>query len=59
MSLNDSSRVMTSFLFGVESTDALTFVVTTGLLLVTALLASYVPAHRATRIDPMNTLRSD
>ncbi len=54
-----AGRVMTSFLFGVEPTDPLTFTVTSGLLLATALLASYVPARRATRIDPMCTLRSD
>jgi putative ABC transport system permease protein len=51
------SRLMQSLLFGVRPYDPLTFVVISlGLTLIT-LLASYIPAHRATRIDPLISLR--
>ncbi len=52
-----TTRVLTRLLFGVQPTDALTFVAVTGLLLGTALLAMLLPARRATRTDPMVTLR--
>jgi len=53
-----AARLIQSLLFGVTSTDAVTFAATSALLAVTALLASYVPARRAMRVDPMIALRT-
>ena len=51
------SRLVESFLYGISPIDAVTFItIPIGLALV-ALLASYVPARRATRVDPMIALR--
>jgi ABC-type antimicrobial peptide transport system permease subunit len=47
------------FLFGVSPADPLTFVAVTGLLAACALLAAWLPAHRASKIDPMAALRAD
>ena len=51
------TRVMSSFLFGVEATDPVTFAVVATLLVAVALVASYLPALRASRTDPLEALR--
>jgi predicted permease len=51
------TRWMTSLLFGVTAHDAMTFVFVPVALICVALLASYIPARRAMRVDPMVALR--
>ena len=52
-----SSRVLESFVYGIATDDPLTFVAAPLALVVAALVACYVPARRATRIEPMEVLR--
>jgi putative ABC transport system permease protein len=53
------SRLLASELYGVSSTDPLTFVVTAALLAMVTLVASYIPTRRAVHVDPVTALRSE
>ena len=53
------NRVLASLLFGVSPSDPLTVVAVVGLMGSVALLACYLPARSATRVDPMIVLRED
>jgi putative ABC transport system permease protein len=53
------TRLMTSLLYGVAPTDPITYVGVAALLVGIAAIASYLPARRATRVDPMIALRSE
>ncbi|HEY7160990.1 MAG TPA: FtsX-like permease family protein, partial [Acidobacteriota bacterium] len=51
------TRLMSKLLFGVSATDPLIFVTIAGVLALIALIASYIPAYRASKIDPVIALR--
>jgi putative ABC transport system permease protein len=53
------TRVLAKFLFEVKPTDPVTFAAVVALLVVIALLAGLLPARRATRVDPLVTLRCE
>jgi putative ABC transport system permease protein len=53
------TRTIKSLLFGVSATDPATFVAIALLLALVALLACFVPARRATRVNPMIALRGE
>lgn len=52
------THVMTSLLFGVSTRDPMTYIATAAVLVVAAALASYIPARRATTVDPIEALRN-
>jgi ABC-type antimicrobial peptide transport system permease subunit len=54
-----ASRVMRGLIFEIGTTDPLSFLGAAVVLSVVALLASYLPARRATRVDPMVALRTE
>jgi putative ABC transport system permease protein len=53
------TRVMSQLLFGVRPTDPLTFGLVTAVLIAVALMACYIPARRAAKVDPLIVLRSE
>jgi putative ABC transport system permease protein len=53
------TRLMRSLLFDVKATDPLTFIIVSALIAVVALLACWLPARRATKVDPMITVRCE
>ena len=53
------TRMLASFLYEVAPTDGVSFVAAAGCLLLVAMTASYLPARRATRVDPMAALRME
>jgi putative ABC transport system permease protein len=53
------TRALAGLLHGVTPTDAVTYAAVAGLLAVVVVLASLIPALRATRIDPMEVLRHE
>jgi putative ABC transport system permease protein len=53
------TRLLKTLLFGVSATDLTTFAIVAGLLLLVSLLACWLPARRATQVDPLTSLRSE
>ena len=51
------ARVVSTMLYGIAATDAFTYTGSAALLVVVMLVASYIPAWRASRVDPMVALR--
>src|SRR5215467_13688301 len=54
-----SSKLVSSFLYGIKPNDPLALAAAVGILLSAVLLAGYAPARRASRIEPMAALRQD
>jgi ABC-type antimicrobial peptide transport system permease subunit len=54
-----SSRLLNSVLFGIQPTDPPTYGIVAAVLLLSAAIASYLPARRALRVDPITTLREE
>ena len=53
------NRVLSSLLFGVKPTDPVTIAAVVALIAAVAFIACYLPAHSATRVDPMIVLRDE
>ena len=53
------ARLIATFLFGTSPTDPITFAATAVLLTLVAMVAGYIPARRASRVEPMSALRAD
>jgi len=53
------SNVLSSLLYGVAATDPVTFLGTAAFLALVALLATWIPARRASRVDPVQALRTE
>jgi putative ABC transport system permease protein len=53
------ARFLAAFLFGVSPFDLATFAIVTGVLACSAVVACYLPARRASRVDPLVALRND
>ena len=54
-----ASRLLKEFLYGVPASDPVTYVAIAGLMIGVGLLAGWLPARRAARVDPMVALRQD
>jgi putative ABC transport system permease protein len=54
-----ASRILEKLVFGVSASDPLTLAVVAGMLAIVALIASLVPAYRASRLDPLTVLRDN
>jgi ABC-type antimicrobial peptide transport system permease subunit len=54
-----TSRLLSTILFEVSPTDPIALASACGVLLIVVLIAAYVPARRATKIDPASALRAD
>jgi ABC-type antimicrobial peptide transport system permease subunit len=54
-----ATQLMSRLLFGVQARDPMVFAVAPAILIAVAMLASYIPARRASRVDPLVALRMD
>ena len=54
-----ATKIVAAFLYGVEASDPATFAALAALLLIVALLASYIPSRRALKVDPLTALRAE